>query len=377
MAIQVNSNFDSGNIEVLKAENAKDIQLKIRKDTKSDFLQWFHFKVSGISGKKLKININNASETSYPTGWPEYKACASYDRQTWFRVDTSYDGKALTIDHETEHDTMYFAYFAPYSYEMHLDLVAACEQSALCGHEVLGQTVEGRDIDMLKIGEEMYDELKIWVIARQHPGESMAEWFVQGFLTRLLDQDDAVSRKLLERAVFYVVPNVNPDGSIHGNLRSNAAGANLNREWDNPSLEQSPEVYHILKKMNETGLDLLLDVHGDEDIPYNFISANEGIPGYSDAMHDLEENFKARWEESCPDFQTKNGYPKVEKGKADMSICTNQIASRFDTLALTIEMPFIDNHDLPDPDYGWSAERSEKLGSSVLDPVLYILDQLS
>lgn len=376
MAISILSNFDSGNIEVVKADKASDIQVKIRKDTQSDFLQWFHFQVAGIAGKKCKITILNASETSYPEGWNEYNACCSFDRETWFRADTSYNGKELLIEVETFQDSFYLAYFAPFSYEMHLDMVSAWSQTSICSHQVLGKSIEGRAIDLLKIGDEMYEELKVWVIARQHPGESMAEWFVQGFLNRLMNQDDAVSRKLLEQAVFYIVPNVNPDGSIHGNLRSNAAGTNLNREWHNPSLEKSPEVYHILKAMEENGIDLLLDVHGDEEIAYNFISANEGIPSYTDHMHRLEESFKKRWAESYPDFQTKHGYPKVAKGKADLSICTNQIAERFGSLALTIEMPFKDNHDLPDPDFGWSPERSEKLGESVLDPVLFILDQL-
>ena len=70
-------------------------------------------------------------------------------------------------------------------------------------------------------------KLACWFIARQHPGESMAEWLVEGMLERLLDTEDATARWLRERAVFYVVPNMNPDGSIRGHLRNNAAGANL------------------------------------------------------------------------------------------------------------------------------------------------------
>ena len=50
----------------------------------------------------------------------------------------------------------------------------------------------------------------------------------------------AIAQRLLQHAVFYVVPNMNPDGSVRGNLRTNAAGANLNREWMTPSLETSP-----------------------------------------------------------------------------------------------------------------------------------------
>lgn len=33
-----------------------------------------------------------------------------------------------------------------------------------------------------------------------------------------------------------------PDGVFRGHLRTNAAGANLNREWAAPSAEESPEV---------------------------------------------------------------------------------------------------------------------------------------
>ena len=65
---------------------------------------------------------------------------------------------------------------------------------------------------------------------------------MQGLLNRLLDQHDGLSKKLLRDAVFYVIPNMNPDGTWRGHLRTNAAGANLNREWAHPTAEQSPEV---------------------------------------------------------------------------------------------------------------------------------------
>ena len=40
---------------------------------------------------------------------------------------------------------------------------------------------------------------------------------------------------------------MNPDGSVLGNLRTNAAGANLNREWLQP-LERSPEVLAVTRR---------------------------------------------------------------------------------------------------------------------------------
>ena len=37
-----------------------------------------------------------------------------------------------------------------------------------------GETLDGHDLDLLRIGTEGEGKRKIWVVARQHPGESMA-----------------------------------------------------------------------------------------------------------------------------------------------------------------------------------------------------------
>ena len=40
--------------------------------------------------------------------------------------------------------------------------------------------------------------------------------------------------------------------------------------------------------MEETGCDLFIDVHGDEELTYNFIAGNEGIPSWDDRLHSLQ-----------------------------------------------------------------------------------------
>ncbi len=42
---------------------------------------------------------------------------------------------------------------------------------------------------------------RIWVTARQHPGETMASWFAEGLLERLTDPHDPVARSLLVNKV--------------------------------------------------------------------------------------------------------------------------------------------------------------------------------
>ncbi len=374
--MKITSNFDSGNIEVLQADTPDNIKLAIRKDNQSDFYQWFHFRLSSEHNQMHTLTITNAAESAYPDGWKGYQAVASYDRQTWFRVETEYNGKELIIRHYPEADSVYFAYFAPYSYERHMDLLHQAQSDYNCQLLELGTTLDGRDMNLLVVGEPDNSKKKIWIIARQHPGESMAEWFIEGLLDRLLDEDDGVARALLDKAVFYIVPNMNPDGSVRGHLRTNAAGMNLNREWLTPSMEKSPEVYLVRQKMRETGVDMFLDIHGDENLPYNFVAGSEGVPSYNERIKQLEHLFKQSWLTVTPEFQTEFGYELDAPGQANMTIATAWVGEQFNCLAYTVEMPFKDNANLPDEAYGWSDIRSMKLGQDVLPAVLAVVDQL-
>lgn len=374
--MNINSSFDSGNISVVSAENASDIKLSINTDSNSDFKQWFHFKLHGEVGQKCSVEIVNANDCSYVGGWEDYNVAASYDNQYWFRVDSEFGAdKTLKFNHQLEFPTIYFAYFEPYSYERHQSLIQTSQLSELCEHRVIGQTVDGRDIDLLVIGDESKSN-KIWITARQHPGETMAEWCAEGLIDRLLEEDDPLARSLLEKSVFYVVPNMNVDGSYRGNLRSNAAGANLNREWQNPSLENSPEVLYVQKIMKATGVDAYLDLHGDEALPYVFVAGTEGNPSYNDTIKSLEDSFKEILENVNPDFQDKFGYEKDAPGKANLTVANNWVAEEFKCLSFTLEMPFKDNANLPNEETGWSSDRSYILGQSLLDPLYRLVDKL-
>jgi murein tripeptide amidase MpaA len=373
MTLAISSAFDSGNIEVLKLDGPQGIELAIRRDNASDFYQWFHFRLTGAAGQPSRRRIMNAGGSAYAEGWKGYKACVSEDRANWLRTDTSYDGRVLTIDYTPQSNSAWFAYFAPYSMERHHDLIGEAAQAPGVELEVLGQTLDGQDIDLLTLGE---GSIPVWLIARQHPGETMAEWWMEGVLDRLTDASDPVARKLRQRARFYIVPNMNPDGSRRGHLRTNAAGVNLNREWHAPTLERSPEVYHVLARMKRSGVDFCLDAHGDEVIPHNFIAGFEGIPSLCDRQTNLLKRYVDTLARLSPDFQTRVGYPVAAAGQANMTMSTNAIAETFGCLAMTLEMPFKDTSDLVDPLYGWSPDRSRALARDCLAALAELIDEL-
>lgn len=368
--LHISSAFDSGNIEVLSTDE-QSATLAIRKDEGSDFFQWFHFRVAGAKGREMTLRITGLNGSAYPMGWPNYRACVSEDRVYWGRTDTTWDDQAdggtLTIRYTPSSDIAWFAYFAPYSLERHNDLVSRSAAQPGVDYRCLGLSLDGRTIDAIEMGA---GPLQIWLYARQHPGESMAEWWMEGALALLCDPASSVGRELRRLCRLHVVPNCNPDGSVRGHLRTNAIGTNLNREWGEPSAEKSPEVLAIRNAMDATGVDFAIDVHGDEAIPGNFLAGFEGIPSLKAEQSEGYTLYQTILDRRTPDFQTRLGYPVASPGKGNLAMSTNQLAERFGCVSMTLEMPFKDHDAAPDPRQGWSPERSAQLGRDCMGALL-------
>jgi murein tripeptide amidase MpaA len=362
MTITIDAAFDSGNIIVSSIEG-DTATLEIRKDKDSDFYQWFHFRVTGAKGRALTLNITNCAGSAYPGGWTDYKVRYSVNRTDWLCAETSYNDGVLTITHTIESDAIWFAYFAPFSMEQHHDLIAFAAQQPGVEVAVLGHSLDGQPIDYVRMGT---GPKQAWLYCRQHPGESMAEYWAQGAL-EYLTSDAPAAQRLRAACTFHIIPNMNPDGSARGHLRTNAAGVNLNREWANPSADKSPEVLCVRDKMDQTGVTFAMDVHGDEAIPANFIAGFEGIPNWTDAQGAAFYDFRTRLTAHTKDFQDKRGYHTSAPGKANLTMSTNQIANRFGAVAMTLEMPFKD-HDLnSDSARAWSPERCKTLAHSCFE----------
>ena len=128
----------------------------------------------------------------------------------------------------------------------------------------------------------------------------------------------------------------------------------------------------MLNEMDKTGVDIFVDVHGDEELPFNFIAGNEGLPTWSDRLNALHGAFLASYCRANSDMQKEVSYPPGPPGKSNLALGSKQIGSRFDCLSVTLEMPFKDCVSNPDPVRGWSPQRALQLGASLLDPFVYV-----
>lgn len=374
--ITVNTRFDGGSIIVKDIKEQNNLRFSIRNDTNSHFAQWFYFQLNGVKNQEISCYLDELDKTAYPKGWENYNVCASYDNQNWFRIPSTFADDTLSWSISPTCNSIYFAYFEPYSYTRHQELIANANSHPLVKHEQIGLTLEQRPLDLLTIGNPQARN-KIWIIARQHPGETMSEWFMEGLITRLINDQDALSKTLLADCVFYLVPNMNPDGAYNGNLRTNLAGMNLNREWLNPSLEKSPEVYLVREKMLATGVDMFFDIHGDEALPYVFTAGCGDNQSYSPKQQRLEQIFEEVFTTINPDYQTQYGYERGHFTVETPTIATSWVGNQFDCLAFTLEMPFKDNANLPDEHYGWNGYRSYLLGQDLLTAISFCKKALS
>jgi len=380
MSISITSQFDAGAIDVLSTDDPVAIRLRVRPDSHADFAQWFYFRVSGVRDEPLTMTFENAADCAFADGWRDYRAVASYDRINWFRVPTRYDGRVLTIEHTPDFDAVYYAYFEPYSEERHAGFLGAVQQMPHATLTEIGRTVQGRPMSLVTLGlsDEAQQPAKpkknVWIIARQHPGETMAEWFVEGLIKRLAGwgdwAGDPVARLIFDHAVFHIVPNMNPDGSALGNLRTNAAGANLNREWMEPDAARSPEVLAVRNAIHALGCDLFFDIHGDEALPYVFVAGSEMLPGFTEKQAQEQKAFIECFKQASPDFQDVYGYEASKYQTDALKLASKYVGNEFGCLSLTLEMPFKDNANLPDERVGWNGERSAALGASMLQAIL-------
>lgn len=385
--LSVSGAIPTGSIDVLTADDPGDIRLRLRRDPGPDALAigWYHFRATGIKGSRCRFRIVDVrrdagarleGRDAYEDGWTGTGPFASYDQVRWFRIPAAMDGADWVFEHEAEHDVCWYARWVPYPIEREQAFLARSQGSPRLSIGTAGRTVQGRELDLLTIGAPSAGRAPCWIIARQHPSETMASWFVEGLVERLLDPHDPVVERLLDRAVLYVVPNMNPDGAALGHTRANAAGANLNREWVEPSVERSPEVLAVRALMETTGVDFAMDCHGDEELRCNFLGGPLEIPSRSARLRALFRGFEKSWNAASPDYQLGHPYPGGSPAEADLRMAWNWIGERFDCLSTLLEQPFKDTAWRQPAPKTWTPERAYRFGASFPAALAGVVDRL-
>ena len=132
----------------------------------------------------------------------------------------------------------------------------------------LGKSAGGhKDLWLVRAADPASDPsktIRLLVLCRQHGDEPASTQALLGLLHRLAGGGDPALRSSLTRVTLYVIPMVNPDGA-DVNARSNAVGADLNRDW---GVFHQPETQAVARAARLIRPNLVIDAHnwdgGDE-----------------------------------------------------------------------------------------------------------------
>lgn len=137
--------------------------------------------------------------------------------------------------------------------------------------EDLIQFIKKEDNGNIKCIFEPVDEIVIGNIklpavvftARQHPGETLSSFFIEGVIQEILN-----SSNLLEKYCFVIYPIVNKNGVKNGNHRY-TNGIDYNRSWNKK--DEPTEIKYIKEKLKILNIKYFIDVHNDEITSENYI----------------------------------------------------------------------------------------------------------
>ena len=290
------SRFESGNLYSVMKVTDNEYHLCLQNDVNTvGHTQWFFFRVQNTK-KDLEVQFNMLNLAKPDSLFNHGMKPLIYSEKKveeegigWFRdgYNIGYYKNGikkekgsyytLTFKYRFEHDddTVYFAYWYPYTYsDLKADLIAIERNPKTKNFWVirsLCRSLAGNSWDYLTITNKNKTssgkpKKAVVISARVHPGETVGSWMMKGVIDFLTDPDNEEANMLRDNFVFKIIPMLNPDGVINGNYRWSLSGGDLNRRWKNPSKVLHPIIYHtkkLIKEVHEEREVLLFwDLHG-------------------------------------------------------------------------------------------------------------------
>ncbi len=276
--ITLTADFDSGSVGTIRRIDSLwlhygpsdsvelcTIQLRSRIDPKNPSdpevlpsSRWFHFRLTGVRDKYVWLNIPNTEMV---------RPFFSWDGERYERFEPKENLLPQTVQSYFTRDTVYVAYFAPYTHARHLDKLAEWGALPFVARDTIGYSGRGIPIEMLTVTDpEIPEQAKrrIWIHSRVHTSEAPAAWYLEALVDELTG-DTPLARQLRRRAIFFIVPETNPDAVVGGYSRSTPDGVNLEIDWDHPDSLTTPEVLALKRTIErlaeQSPFDLALNLH--------------------------------------------------------------------------------------------------------------------
>ncbi len=285
--ITFSADFESGSIGEVKRLPASGDMLRYvvrtRLDPKSPIeshegrsSRWFYFMMCGTRGQTISLEI---------PGTDVRRPMYSYDNKHFERYDESemplHNGRFTKL---YERDTVYVAYFTPYTTRRNEERIQRWAQSPYVRRFVAGHTSMGTPLEAIVVSEKPHDGLLpdgshklqptaedrakhvVYIHGRVHPSETPSSWHLEAMVDRLLEGIEGEYEDILRSTTLYILPIVNPDGVRGGYSRTNPRGVNIESNYNSPIDESEAEaqsIKRLLGSLAAAGMqpDISLNMH--------------------------------------------------------------------------------------------------------------------
>ena len=219
--------------------------------------RWFYFRMTGAKNKYIYFDFKHTDPL---------RAVYSYNNIKFQRFEAN-EAKRRKISKFFEEDTVYIAYFTPYTNSYLQKQIDKWQQHKDVALTTFGYSYRNMPMQLLTVTDKNVNaenKYTVWVHGRTHTSETPSSWHLDGMIDALLaDNEDA--REYRKSFIFYIVPFVNPDGVFEGLSRSNSLGVNQEINWGRDDEQTVVEVKNLKKQITELvsnrPFDMFLNMH--------------------------------------------------------------------------------------------------------------------
>lgn len=280
------SDFEAGAAASLHLRKDGAIGFSIPEEPGDGEYLWFYFKIESNCKQPLEFVLENASG-AHQTGrrWSITSPVFSSDGHTWVKAEESHYsflrhrlwkygfklfGKPVfRFQSPFIAETLWVAYSYPYTLNDLNRFVEKIRDLPEVTISTIGKSEEKREILNIKISrtpspsDEKGSQV-VWIIAREHPGETPASFVCEGMIQTLLTTP--AGKRLREKYEFNIIPVLNVDGVAHGYYYHNVNGVNLARDWDDyRSIEVRALRDALFEDIERKMLRLVINLHSSND----------------------------------------------------------------------------------------------------------------
>ena len=331
--IAIDTDFSAGALESCEIDASGLVSISIAPEDAPPIncSPWYAFRVHTAQPRDVTIKL------TYSDCGHRYWPKSSVDGHTWDYLPGDnvqigeFSGQAQArISIATSGEPVFISaqeIVVPASYAAWLD---GLESHPSLSRALLGKSAEGRDIELVRIGNAASRE-QVVLVGRQHPPEVTGALSMFAFVETLL-ANVPLGTRFRNRFEVIAVPLLNPDGVVRGHWRHATGGKDLNRDWGMFTQPETKLMGHLLADIDanpDKKLRLFIDFHSTQkDVVYTLAKELETDPvGFTDEWLNA---YRAR----LPDYEVieEPGY------SAGRGVSKNWVYDQYGVPAATFEL---------------------------------------